>query len=99
MPYLKHWLQHHAEDDQMPPFTFTILKTFKDCLSWQVAEALKIQYSKDFFLNSKNEYNSNHISRVVVEEDAFLKKKRARQEELEEVMEKIKWQGRDWQDG
>ena len=29
---------------------------------------------------------------MVVEEDAFLKKKRARQEELEEVMEKRKWE-------
>ena len=83
----------------MPTFTCTILKSFKDCLSRQVAEAIKIHYSKNFILKSKIEYNSNHLSRVVVEEDAFLKKKRARQEELEEVMEKIKWQGRDWQDG
>jgi hypothetical protein len=85
-------MQHHAEDDQMPPFTFTILKSFKDCLSRQVAEVIRIHYSKDFILNSKNEYNSNHLSRVVVEEDAFIKKKRARQEELEEVMEKRKWE-------
>ena len=50
-------------------------------------------YSKDFILNSKNEYNSNHLSRVVLEEDAFIRKKRARQEELEEeVMEKKKWE-------
>ena len=27
---------------------------------------------KDFILNSKNEYNSNRLTRVVVEEDAFL---------------------------
>jgi hypothetical protein len=34
----------------------------------------------------------NHLSRVVVEEDEFLKKKRARQEELEVEMEKMKWE-------
>ena len=89
---VKHWMQHHAEDDQMPPFTFTILKSFKDRLSRQVTEAIKIHYTKDFILNRKNEYNINHLSRVVVEEDAFLKKKRARQEEMEEVMEKKRWE-------
>ena len=26
---VKHWMQHHAEDDQMPPFTLNIVKSFK----------------------------------------------------------------------
>ena len=76
----------------MPKFTFTILSTFKDCLSRQVAEAIKIHYSGDQLLNSKNEYNANHLSRVIVEEDDFEKKKKARQEELRELEEKKKWE-------
>jgi hypothetical protein len=59
-----------------------------DYLSWDVAEAIIIHFSKDLSFNSKNENNSNTLSRVGVEEDAFLKKKRARQGELEEVLEK-----------
>ena len=51
----------------MPRFTFTVFQSFKDCLSRQVAEAIQIHYIKDEILNSKNEYNTNHLSRVVVE--------------------------------
>ena len=68
-----------------PRFTFTILQSFKDCLSRQVAEAIKIHYTKDEILNSKNKYNANHLSRVVVEEDAFERKRKARQEVMEEL--------------
>ena len=89
---MKHWMQQHAEDDVMPHFTFTILQSFRDCLSRQVAEAIRIHYSKDTLLNSKNEYGSNHLARVMVEEDAYSKKKRARQEGMEEVMEKRRWE-------
>ena len=49
-----------------------------------MAEAIRIHYSKDALLNSKNEYNSNHLARVMVEEDAFNRKKKDRQEEMEE---------------
>ena len=89
---VKHWMQQHAEDDVMPHFTFTILQSFRDCLSRQVAEAIRIHYSKDTLLNSKNEYGSNRLARVMVEEDAYSKKKRGRKEEMEEVMEKRRWE-------
>ena len=76
----------------MHPFTFTILNSFKDRLSRQVAEAIEILYSKDELLNSKNEYNNNHLARVIVEEDAFKRKKKAKEEEMKEIMEKKKWE-------
>jgi hypothetical protein len=88
---VKRWMQHHAEYDAMPHFIFNILLSFRDCLSRQVAEAIRIHYSKDTLLNSKNEYGSNHLARVMVEEDAYSKKKRVRQEEMEEVMER-RWE-------
>ena len=56
-------------------------ESFKECQSRQVAEAIKIHYTKDEILNSKNESNSNHLSRVAVEEDAYGRKRKARQEE------------------
>jgi hypothetical protein len=52
----------HAEDPNCPAFRFSILGTFSDCLSRQVAEALRIQNSKDFLLNNKNEYASKCLS-------------------------------------
>ena len=39
---VKHWMYQHADVEQMPPFTFTILNSFKDGLSRQVAEAIEI---------------------------------------------------------
>ena len=62
-------MSYHSEEEQMPKFTFTILKSFKDYLSRQVAEALMIHHSGDELLNSKNQY----LARVVVEENAFKK--------------------------
>ena len=56
----------------MPKFTFTILKSFKDYLSRQVAEAIMIHYSGDELLNSKNEY----LARAVLEEKAFERKRK-----------------------
>ena len=84
-------MQQHAEDDVMPHFTFIILQSLRDCLSLQVAEAIRIHYSKDTLLNIKNEYGSNHLARVVVE-DTYSKKRRARQEDMEELMEKGRWE-------
>ena len=57
-----------------------------------MAEAIKIHYARDELLNSKNEYNANHLSRVVVEEDAFERKRNARQEEMRELEEKRNWE-------
>ena len=65
---IKHWMKHHQEEGK-PEFIFSVLKNFRDCLSRQVAEAIKIHYSKDELLNSKNEYNANCLTRVVVEEE------------------------------
>ena len=51
---INHWMKYHQEDDSRPPFGFTVLDSFKDCLSRQVAEAIRIHYAKDELLNSKN---------------------------------------------
>jgi hypothetical protein len=69
----------------MPTFTFTILQSSRGCLSWQVVEAIRIHFSRNALLNSKNGYIINHLA--MVEEDAYNKMKRARQEKMEEVME------------
>ena len=50
----------------------------------QVSEAQKIHNSKDELLNSKNEYASNHLSRIVVDMDSVARKKQVQREEEEE---------------
>ena len=39
-------------------------------------EAMTIHYSRDELLNGKNEYNANCLTRIVVEEDVFERKKK-----------------------
>ena len=40
---VKHWLRHHRDLMEPPPFTFSITTMFKDFLSRQIGEALQIQ--------------------------------------------------------
>jgi hypothetical protein len=89
--YYERIKEHVHDTEGFKEGIFTILRSFKDYLSRKVAEAVKIHYTNEEILNSKNEYNSHHLSRVVVEEDAYERKRKARQEVMEEVMEKRKW--------
>ena len=70
-----------------PPFKFRVLKTYKDALSRQLGEALKIWMTGDDLLNSKNEYLSNCITRITVQEGAVERKLRERNEEIAEKEE------------
>ena len=85
---IKHWLHSHPEIMEKPPFKFTILESFKDCLSRQVSEAINIHYSGDCLLNSKNEYNANCLTRLVVEESRIERKKRELEEDKDEKEER-----------
>ena len=87
---VKHWMNVHPNENSLPPFTIKIIKQYKDCLSRQVGEAISILLSNDNLLNSKNEYLSNCITRVSVEEDVFERKSREAREEEEERQEDIK---------
>lgn len=68
---------------------FSLTSRYRDCLSRQIAEALRINYSKDIILNSKGEYLSNTISRLSIEEDAWERRERCRIEEEEDKMNKV----------
>jgi hypothetical protein len=75
---VKHWMLEHTEE--MTPLQFAIrtVRKFTDCLSRQIAEALRIQYTSDRILNSKCEYLQT------VNEEDWERKERERREEEEE---------------
>ena len=87
---VKHWLDAHPELNNPPPFKFTVRKGFKDALSRQLGEAIAIHKSKDSLLNSKNEYVTNCISRITVQEGAIARKMRDRREEEEEKEDELR---------
>ena len=79
----KHWMNTHPEENTQPSFRIRTIKRYRDCLSRQIGEALRIYYSKDQLLNSKNEYVQNCISRVVANEESWERRERERKEKEE----------------
>ena len=84
---VKHWMSVHPEHPNPPPFKFKVTQQFKDCMSRQVAEAIRIQHTKDNILNSKCEYLQNCITRLTVNEEVWERKERERREEETEKEE------------
>ena len=82
---IKHWMDHHPASREMPSFKYRIRKTFKDCLTRQTTEAVAIMLHQGDLLNGKNDYLTNCITRVKVEEDAYQRKRREHKEEDEKV--------------
>ena len=66
----KHW-EHHHQGEDMPEFRFRIVRTFRDSLSRQVAESIRIDLRGEGVLNSKTVYSRNHLPRVVIEKPAW----------------------------
>ena len=69
-----------------PPLQFKIIGSYRDCLSRQVSEALKLQNTGNEILNSKNEYASNCLARIVVDMDKYERKKMDMKEEEDEKL-------------
>jgi hypothetical protein len=76
---VKHWLGAHPELNNPPAFKFTVQK-----------KTIDIYKSKDSLLNSKNEYVTNCISRITVQDGAIERKMRDRREEEEEKADKMR---------
>ena len=85
--FVKQWMSVHPEHPNPPPFKFKVTQQFKDCMSRQVAEAIRIQHTKDNILNSKCEYLQNCITRLTVNEEVWERKERERREEETEKEE------------
>ena len=78
-------MSDHPDRMEKPPFSFSILGIYRDCLSRQVAEALRIVHTKDVILNSKNEYLDNNIPRITVDESKVDRMRRERAEKEREL--------------
>ena len=61
---VKHWMSSHPTLPTPPEMEFSVTGMFKDCLSKQISEALRINNSADVLLNSKGEYGHNSASRL-----------------------------------
>ena len=78
----------HQEENEIPPMSFKIKGTYRDCLSRQLGVAMRIFYSRDMLLNSKGEYLSNCVTRLTITETDWESNERLRMEEEEDTLEK-----------
>lgn len=82
---VKHWAQSHGELNEAPLFKFEVVKQHKDSLSRMLHEALLIE--KEANLNSKSEFRSNRLTRLVIEAAPWEEKKVACAKAQEEKAE------------
>ncbi len=85
---MKHWMTAHPELDSPPTMEFGVTAIYRDCLSRQIGEALRIHNTTDEILNSKSEYMANSVRRLTVEEDAWERRERSRREQEDEELNK-----------
>ena len=71
---VKHWFLDHQEEASLPAFRFRVLGKYKDCLTRQLKEAIRVQNRPDN-LNSKGEFGGVTIPRLVVEKPDWERNK------------------------
>ena len=54
---VKHWQEHHRNQEGVPKFHFKVIGSFQDALTRQVSEAVRIDLRGGGVLNSKSEYS------------------------------------------
>ena len=84
---VKHWFLDHQEEANLPAFRFRVLGKYKDCLTRQLKEAIRVQNRPDN-LNSKGEFGGVTIPRLVVEKPDWERKKEEIQKAKREMERK-----------
>ena len=91
----KHWQESHPQREEAPEFRFKIVKSFRDPLTRQVSESIRIDLRRGV-LNSKTMYSRNSLSRLTLEKTDWEKKKEEKEKEAEKRESKErreKWLG------
>ena len=79
----KHWRECHSEMVEMPVFKFKIVKSFRDSLSRQVAEGVRIDLRVGV-MNSKTVYSRNRLPRQEVEKPEWERSEEERRRKIGE---------------
>ena len=73
---VKHWLSSHEDLLAPQKFSFKIVRTFKDPLTRQISEAVRIDLKGEGILNSKAEYSRCRIPRLRVDMEEWQEKQK-----------------------
>ena len=88
---VKLWFQDHPGEGSLPTFSFRVLGNFKDCLTRQLKEAIRVQHRPDN-LNSKGEFGGGSMPRMVVEKLEWERKVDMIENAKREEEENKKWE-------
>ena len=72
---VKHWLLDHGELKEPPEFKFRLVRSFKDPMSRQLSEDVRIELRGNDILNSRAEYNRSRVPRLRVDLEGWEKTK------------------------
>ena len=61
---VQHWEESH-KGENVPPFKFRVVRSFKSALDRQIAEAVRIEM-RGSFLNRRGEFNRCSLTRLGV---------------------------------
>ena len=61
---VKHWLSDHADLPEPPPFRIKVVSSFKDSMTRQISESVRIDLRGGGVLNSKTEYSRCRLPRL-----------------------------------
>ena len=78
----KHWKIEHPELEEQPKFKIKIVASFRDALSRQISESVRIDMRGENVLNSRTEYSRCTIPRLTIDKERWKTRKT---EELKEV--------------
>ena len=91
---MKHWVLDHPDLSNPPKFKIKIVSSYRDPLTRQVSEAVRIELRGGNTLNSKTEYNRCRIPRLTIDHDVWNMMKRQqmkqREEEIMNMEEELK---------
>ena len=82
---VKHWRISHPELPTPTQFSLHVVVCYRDALSRQVGEAVRIELRGEDLLNSKAEFNRCRIPRMTINKDDCLF-----QSEIDTVKQKVK---------
>ena len=85
------WFLHHPEEQEKPDFKFRVLGQYRDAMTRQIKEALRVQ-NRPGNLNSKGEFGGQTIPRLVVEQNEYERRKEDILKNRKNEEEDMKWE-------
>ena len=80
---VKHWLTSHSDLQEPPMFRFRVIRSFKDAMTRQISEAVRIELRGEGVLNSRSEYSRCRLPRLVIDHEGWKKSKQEEKKSLE----------------